>query len=139
MSRAALPDHENMSTISPLRLRGTPAQREVWREVAAEFCMTETAFARVSLLTLLNSISQHEPEILARAVKRASRILMAQGYPPATIEEILSGYGLPEYGKLAFTPDDEAAYENERHKTPVEKLKVEYEKIRNLVNSILRR
>ncbi|ELV7509402.1 MULTISPECIES: hypothetical protein [Aeromonas] len=139
MGRPALPDHEKMDTMSALRLRGTPAQREVWREVASEFCMTETAFARASLITLLNSISQHEPEILVRAVKRASRILIAQGYPPATIDEILSGYGLPEYGKLAFTPDDEAVYESERHKTPVEKLKGGYEKFRNLVNSILSR
>ena len=28
MGRVTLPDHENMSTRSPLRVRGTPAQRE---------------------------------------------------------------------------------------------------------------
>ena len=46
MGRVTLPDHENMSTRSPLRVRGTPAQRQVWQEVGAEMHMTETAFAR---------------------------------------------------------------------------------------------
>ena len=53
MGRVTLPDHENMSTRSPLRVRGTPAQRQVWQEVGAECGMTETAFARTSLLILL--------------------------------------------------------------------------------------
>ena len=61
MGRVTLPDHENMSTRSPLRVRGTPAQRQVWQEVGAECGMTETAFARASLLILLKAISQHEP------------------------------------------------------------------------------
>lgn len=84
MGRVTLPDHENMSTRSPLRVRGTPAQRQVWQEVGAECGMTETAFARASLLILLKAISQHEPGILARAVKRANRSLLEQGFPPVT-------------------------------------------------------
>lgn len=67
MGRVTLPDHENMSTRSPLRVRGTPAQRQVWQEVGAECGMTETAFARASLLILLKAISQHEPSICSPA------------------------------------------------------------------------
>lgn len=122
MGRVTLPDHENMSTRSPLRVRGTPAQRQVWQEVGAECGMTETAFARTSLLILLKAISQHEPQILARAVKRANRSLIEQGYPPVTVEEILKGDGLPERGLLTFSPEDEAAYNEERPKKPVQKL-----------------
>lgn len=116
------PEHENMSTISPLRVRGTVAHRSVWQEVGAEVGMTETAFARTSLLMLLNSISKHEPQILARAVKRANRSLIEQGYPPVTVEEILDGSGLPERGLLTFTAADEAAYDEERPLRPLQKL-----------------
>ncbi|HHQ4693974.1 hypothetical protein ACET6Z_00765 [Aeromonas veronii] len=122
MGREALPDHQKLDTLSPLRTRATPAQRHMWREVGAEFGMTETAFARTSLLILLNSISKYEPQILARAVKRANLALIEQGYPPVTVEEILKGEGLPERGLLTFTSEDEAVYEEERRKTPVQKL-----------------
>jgi hypothetical protein len=122
MGRPALPDHAKMDSISPLRLRGNPAQRCVWQEVGAEFGMTETAFARTSLLILLNSISKHEPLILARAVKRANRSLIEQGFPPVTVEEILNGTGLPERGLLIFLPSDEIAYDEERPKKPLQKL-----------------
>ncbi|WP_253182280.1 MULTISPECIES: hypothetical protein [unclassified Aeromonas] len=122
MGREALPDHQKLDTLSPLRTRATPAQRHMWREVSAEFGMTETAFARTSLLILLNSISKYEPQILARAVKRANQALIEQGYPPVTVEEILKGEGLPERGLLTFTSEDEAIYEEERRKTPVQKL-----------------
>jgi hypothetical protein len=122
MGRITLPDHENMSTRSPLRVRGTPGHRQVWQEVGAEVGMTETAFARTSLLMLLNSISKHEPLILARAVKRANQSLIEQGYPPVTVDEILKGDGLPERGLLTFSPQDEAVYDEERPKKPVEKL-----------------
>lgn len=122
MGREALPDHQKLDTLSPLRTRATPAQRHMWREVSAEFGMTETAFARTSLLILLNSISKYEPQILARAVKRANLALIEQGYPPVTVEEILKGEGLPEHGLLTFTSEDEAVYEEERRKTPVQKL-----------------
>lgn len=122
MGRPALSDHEKMDTLSPLRVRGTVGHRQVWQEVGAEVGMTETAFARTSLLMLLNSISKHEPQILARAVKRANRSLIEQGYPPVTVEEILKGDGLPERGLLTFSPEDEAAYNEERHKKPVQKL-----------------
>ena len=132
MGRVTLPDHENMSTRSPLRVRGTPAQRQVWQEVGAECGMTETAFARASLLILLKAISQHEPGILARAVKRANRSLLEQGFPPVTVEEILDGSGLPERGLLTFSPQDEAIYDEERPKKPVQKLK-------DLINFVLGR
>ena len=122
MGRVSLPDHENMSTRSPLRVRGTPAQRQVWQEVGAECGMTETAFARTSLLILLKAISQHEPNILARAVKRANRSLLEQGFPPVTVEEILEGSGLPERGLLQFSQADEAAYNEERPLRPLQKL-----------------
>lgn len=122
MGRATLPDHEKLDTLSPLRVRGTPAQRQVWQEVGAEMHMTETAFARTSLLILLQAISQHEPGILARAVKRANRSLLEQGFPPVTVEEILVGSGLPERGLLQFTPEDEAAYNEERPLRPLQKL-----------------
>ena len=132
MGRPALSDHEKMDTLSPLRVRGTVGHRQVWQEVGAEVGMTETAFARTSLLMLLNSISQHEPQILARAVKRANRSLIEQGYPPVTVEEILKGDGLPERGLLTFSPEDEAAYNEERPKKPVQKLK-------DLINFVLGR
>ena len=122
MGRIAQPDHENLRTISPLRVRGNPAQRQVWKEVGAEMNMTETAFARTSLLILLKAISQHEPQILARAVKRANRSLVEQGFPPVTVEEILEGSGLPERGLLQFTQEDEAAYNEERPLRPLQKL-----------------
>lgn len=122
MGRDALPDHEKLDVRSPLRVRGTVAHRQVWQEVGAEVGMTETAFARTSLLMLLNSISKHEPQILARAVKRANRSLVEQGYPPVTVEEILMGDGLPERGLLTFTAADEVAYDEERPKKPVQKL-----------------
>lgn len=122
MGRDALPDHEKLDVRSPLRVRGTVGHRQVWQEVGAEVGMTETAFARTSLLMLLNSISKHEPQILARAVKRANRSLIEQGYPPVTVEEILEGSGLPERGLLTFTAADEAAYDEERPKKPVQKL-----------------
>lgn len=122
MGRLAQPDHENMSTVSPLRVRGNPAQRQVWKEVGAECGMTETAFARTSLLILLQAISQHEPQILARAVKRANRSLLDQGFPPVTVEEILDGSGLPERGLLQFSQEDEAVYNEERPLRPLQKL-----------------
>lgn len=122
MGRPALSDHEKMDSISPLRVRGNPAQRRVWQEVGAELQMTETAFARTSLLILLKAISQHEPQILARAVKRANRSLIEQGYPPVTVEEILDGSGLPERGLLQFTSEDEAIYNEERPLRPLQKL-----------------
>ncbi|MFM5495497.1 hypothetical protein ACET9I_02830 [Aeromonas veronii] len=122
MGRDALQDHQKLDAISPLRVRGTVGHRQVWQEVGAEVGMTETAFARTSLLMLLNSISQHEPQILARAVKRANRSLIEQGYPPVTVEEILKGDGLPERGLLTFSPQDEAIYDEERPKKPVQKL-----------------
>ncbi|MEA9440012.1 hypothetical protein VCX45_04745 [Aeromonas caviae] len=113
MGRVTLPDHENMSTRSPLRVRGTPAQRQVWQEVGAECGMTETAFARTSLLILLNAIAKHEPGILARAVKRANRNLIRQGYPAVSIGEVLVGEGLPERGSLDFSArlNEEGDYE----------------------------
>jgi hypothetical protein len=122
MGRPALSDHEKMDSISPLRVRGNLAQRCMWREVGAEFGMTETAFARSSLLILLKAISQHEPQILTRAVKRANRSLIEQGYPLVTVEEILEGSGLPERGLLTFTHLDEETYEVERPKRPLQKL-----------------
>ncbi|TNI85183.1 hypothetical protein [Aeromonas sobria] len=132
MGRPALSDHEKMDTLSPLRVRGPVGHRSVWQEVGAECGMTETAFARTSLLMLLNSISKHEPQILARAVKRANRSLIEQGYPPVTVEEILQGDGLPECGLLTFSPRDEAIYDEERPKKPVQKLK-------DLINFVLGR
>ncbi|WP_429151485.1 hypothetical protein [Aeromonas hydrophila] len=122
MGRISLPDHEKLDTLSPLKVRGTPGQRQVWQEVGAELRMTETAFARTSLLILLKAISQHEPQILARAVKRANRSLLDQGYPPVTVEEILDGSGLPERGLLQFSPEDEVAYNEERPLRPLQKL-----------------
>jgi hypothetical protein len=122
MGRPALSDHEKMDSVSPLRVRGNPAQRRVWQEVGAELQMTETAFARTSLLILLKAISQHEPQILARAVKRANLSLIEQGYPPVTVEEILDGSGLPERGLLQFSPEDEAIYNEERPLRPLQKL-----------------
>ncbi|MEH8200029.1 hypothetical protein ACK39C_07705 [Aeromonas veronii] len=122
MGRPALSDHEKMDAVSPLRVRGTVGHRSVWQEVGAEVGMTETAFARTSLLMLLNSISQHEPQILARAVKRANRSLLEQGFPPVTVEEILDGSGLPERGLLQFSQEDEAVYNEERPLRPLQKL-----------------
>lgn len=122
MGRVSLPDHEKLDTLTPLKTRAAPAQRHMWREVGAEFGMTETAFARASLLILLQAISQHEPGILARAVKRANRSLLEQGFPPVTVEEILDGSGLPERGLLQFSPEDEAAYNEERPLRPLQKL-----------------
>ena len=122
MGRPALSDHEKMDAISPLRVRGTVGHRSVWQEVGAEVGMTETAFARTSLLILLKAISQHEPQILARAVKRANRSLLDQGFPPVTVEEILDGSGLPERGLLQFSPEDEATYNEERPLRPLQKL-----------------
>ncbi|MND29739.1 hypothetical protein D3C80_202530 [compost metagenome] len=122
MGRPALSDHEKMDSVSPLRVRGNPAQRRVWQEVGAELQMTETAFARTSLLILLKAISQHEPQILARAVKRANRSLVEQGYPPVTVEEILDGSGLPERGLLQFSQEDETVYNDERPLRPLQKL-----------------
>ena len=122
MGRPALSDHEKMDSVSPLRVRGNPAQRRVWQEVGAELQMTETAFARTSLLILLKAISQHEPQILARAVKRANLSLIEQGYPPVTVEEILDGSGLPERGLLQFSQEDEAVYNEERPLRPLQKL-----------------
>ena len=122
MGRPALSDHEKMDAISPLRVRGTVGHRSVWQEVGAEVGMTETAFARTSLLILLTAISQHEPQILARAVKRANRSLLDQGFPPVTVEEILDGSGLPERGLLQFSPEDEATYNEERPLRPLQKL-----------------
>lgn len=122
MGRPALSDHEKMDAISPLRVRGNPAQRRVWQEVGAELQMTETAFARTSLLILLKAISQHEPQILTRAVKRANRSLLDQGFPPVTVEEILDGSGLPERGLLQFSQEDEAVYNEERPLRPLQKL-----------------
>ena len=113
MARPVLADHLKMDALSPLRVRGTPAQRQVWQEVGAECGMTETAFARTSLLILLNAIAKHEPDILARAVKRANRNLIRQGYPAVSIGEVLAGEGLPERGSLDFTTrlNEEGAYE----------------------------
>lgn len=122
MGRPALSDHEKMDSVSPLRVRGNPAQRRVWQEVGAELQMTETAFARTSLLILLKAISQHEPQILARAVKRANLSLVEQGYPPVTVEEILDGSGLPERGLLQFSQEDETTYNDERPLRPLQKL-----------------
>ena len=122
MARPALADHLKMDALSPLRVRGTVGHRSVWQEVGAEVGMTETAFARTSLLMLLNSISKHEPKILARAVKRANRTLVEQGYPPVTVEEILRGDGLPERGLLTFTACEEAAHEGARLKRMPQKI-----------------
>lgn len=122
MARPVLADHLKMDALSPLRVRGTVGHRSVWQEVGAEIGMTETAFARTSLLMLLNSISKHEPKILARAVKRANRTLVKQGYPPVTVEEILRGDGLPERGLLTFTACEEADHEGARLKRMPQKI-----------------
>ncbi|MFM4938143.1 hypothetical protein [Aeromonas enteropelogenes] len=122
MGRSALPDHAKLDVIPALKMRGTPAHRYMWREVGAELQMTETSFARAALLLMLNSISQHKPQILRRAVKRANMSLSAQGYPPVTLEEILKGEGLPEHGLLTFTAVDEAVYDQERSRKPVQLL-----------------
>lgn len=123
MGRAARPEHKKLDTLSPLRLRATPGHRMVWLEMASEFGMTETAFARTSLLLLLHSISKHEPQILNRAVKRANRCLLLLGYPPVTPGEILAGEGLPERGLLTFSGVDETNYNLERPEKPVQRLK----------------
>ncbi|MEL3918167.1 hypothetical protein [Aeromonas enteropelogenes] len=122
MGRPALPDHAKLDVIPALKMRGTPAHRYMWREVGAELKMTETAFARAALLLMLNSISQHKPQILRRAVKRANMSLIAQGYPPVTLEEILKGEGLPERGLLTFTAVDQVVYDQERSRKPVQLL-----------------
>lgn len=122
MGRPALPDHAKLDVISALKVRGTPGHRQVWQEVGAEVGMTETAFARTSLLILLKAISEHEPQILARAVKRANRRLAERGYPPVTIEEVLDGSGLPERGLLQFSPVDEAAFNKDRPLRPLQRI-----------------
>ena len=77
----------------------------------------QTAFARASLLILLKAISQHEPGILARAVKQGQSEPSTR-VPPVTVEEILDGSGLPERGLLQFSQEDEAVYNEERPLRP---------------------
>lgn len=114
MGRPALPDHAKLDALSALKVRAPAAHRKVWQEVGAELQMTETAFARTSLLLLLAAIAEHKPEILRRAVKRANRSLIEMGYPPVTITEIVEGAGLPERGLLQFIPEDIVAFDEDR-------------------------
>lgn len=102
MARPSLPDHMRMNTETELKVRGTPAHRRVWREAASELQLTETQFARASIIMLLCHLAKHDPDAIARAVKRANRQLTEAGLPPVTAEEILSGEGLPEYGLLSW-------------------------------------
>lgn len=122
MARQALPEHQRLDVDPPLRVRGTPAYRRVWRETASELQLTETQFARASLILLLRALAQHEPEAIARAVKRANRQLVEQGMPPVTAEEILDGEGLPEYGLLTWS-EEEAVDHFEEYEAQLPKFK----------------
>jgi hypothetical protein len=107
MGRPALPDYAKLDSVSPLRLRGTPPHREVWREIAAEFGISEASLARIALLILMRSIARYEPLLFMRALMRVNRTLASQNYPSVTNTEILDGMGLPEQGLLTITDLDE--------------------------------
>ncbi len=124
MAPKALPNHQRLDAETPLRVRGTPAYRRVWREAASELQLTETQFARTSLIMLLRALAEHDPDAIARAVNRANRQLEAQGMPIVTAEEILSGEGLPEHGLLSWNQQEAAehAAEHEAQLPKVQRL-----------------
>ncbi|MFL9590461.1 hypothetical protein ACKC5O_00575 [Aeromonas schubertii] len=124
MARTALPEHKKLDAESALKVRGTPAYRRVWREAASELQLTETQFARASLILLLRALAEHNPDAIARAVKRANRQLLALGLPAVTAEEILSGEGLPEFGLLSWSEEEviEHAAEHEANMPTLQRI-----------------
>ncbi|SIR65925.1 hypothetical protein SAMN05880558_12427 [Aeromonas sp. RU39B] len=106
MPPRALPAYQRLDAETALKVRGTPAHRRVWREAASELQLTETQFARASIIMLLCSLAKHDPDAIARAVKRANQQLADAGMPTITAEEILSGEGLPEYGLLTWSQQE---------------------------------
>lgn len=107
MVRPTLPSHRKLDYLSPARIRAPIAQRLMWREVAAEAQLTETAFARISIVMLMRALAKTNRWQMRRAVKRANRQLLRLNMPPVTLREILSGDGLPEYGLLNWTLSDQ--------------------------------
>lgn len=122
MGRNSLPEHEKLDVLSPLRVRAPVGQRAAWLEVAAELGLTETALARVSVLLMINAIANTNPALLARAVKRANTALIDAGYPPITVAELATGAGLPERMLITLTDDDEADYQADRARQPINQL-----------------
>lgn len=101
MGQKALPEHQRLSAETKLRM--TPAYHAVLREVASEFRMAETQFARASIVMLMRSLAKHDPDAIARAVERSNDALERRNLPVITAEEMLSGAGLPEYGILTWS------------------------------------
>ncbi|SIR37793.1 hypothetical protein SAMN05880558_112140 [Aeromonas sp. RU39B] len=122
MPPRALPDHQRLDAETALKVRGTPAYRRVWREVASEFQLTETQFARTSIIILLRSLAKHEPKAIARAVKRANLQLSEAGMPTITAKEILNAEGLPEYGLLTWS-EQESDEHSAEHEAQLPKFK----------------
>lgn len=114
MARKSMPEHQKLDFYDPMKVRAPAAHREVWGEVASELKMTDAAFARSSLLLVLNAIAEHDPALLARAVKRANRALTEQGFPPITLADALTGAGLPEHARLLITPQEIEQCDKER-------------------------
>jgi hypothetical protein len=104
MPPRALPDHQRLSAETKLRM--TPAYNLLLREAASELRLTETQFARASIVMLMRSLAKHDPHAIARAVDRCNDALERENLPVITAEEMLSGVGLPEYGLLTWTESE---------------------------------
>lgn len=73
-----------------IKLRGTPGQNAIYREAAAELGLVPAEFARNAALLLIRNLEEHRPDLMARALKRANRVLAERGMAPLTAEQLIT-------------------------------------------------
>ncbi|WMC11724.1 hypothetical protein PU634_04995 [Oceanimonas pelagia] len=72
-----------------IKMRFNASKGQLCREVAGELGQLPTEFARGSMELTLVLLAKHDPELMARAIKRANRVLAGQGYEPLTLIGLL--------------------------------------------------
>lgn len=89
MGRHTLPPEKKIQDAA-IKLRGTAAENAVLREAAAELGLIPTHFVRDGHNLIIQLLEHHMPGLLARAVKRANRALIEDGFPPITVDAFLA-------------------------------------------------
>lgn len=107
MGRKELPPEQRLDDTRTIKMRGTAAQGQLWRETAAELGMLPTEFARASVASLIMQLAKHDEAMLARAIKRANRVLCEQGLEPISIASLLDELSTgPAHEVISWSHDD---------------------------------